>query len=196
MPVRLPAAAVFRAAVPSDVANVVALVNSAYRGESSRAGWTTEADLLGGQRTDADDVAGVIEASDAELLLLVDTAGDAVDRAGGALLACCQLVRKGRDRSRRNGVHLGMFAVRPRRQGSGIGAALLAEAERRARRWGSAWIEMDVLVQRSELIAWYERRGYRPTGQTRPFPYGEPRFGLPSRPDLAFIVLSKELPGA
>jgi GNAT superfamily N-acetyltransferase len=194
VPARLPAAAAFRAAVPADAADVVAFVNAAYRGESSRAGWTTEADLLGGQRTDVAEITAFIEAPDAELLLLVDS-------VSGDLLACCQLVRRGGDLVRKGGdgagggggVHLGMVAVRPRRQGAGVGTALLAEAERRACGWGAGWIEMDVIVQRAELIAWYGRRGYQPTGQTRPFPYGEPRFGLPLRPDLAFAVLVKHL---
>jgi GNAT superfamily N-acetyltransferase len=180
VPARLPAAAVFRAAQPGDVADVVALVNAAYRGESSRAGWTTEADLLGGQRTDAAEVAAAVEAADAVVLLLVDP-------ADGGLLACCQLTRQGAD-----GARFGMFAVRPVRQGAGLGGALLAEAERRARGWGASWLELDVIAQRTELIAWYARLGYRPTGR-RPFPYGETRFGLPMRPDLAFAVLVKDL---
>ncbi|MGZ6807861.1 MAG: hypothetical protein ACXVGG_14740, partial [Mycobacteriaceae bacterium] len=72
--------------------------------------------------------------------------------------------------------------------------ALLAEAERMAlRELACSTMEMTVITQRVELIAWYERRGYRRTGQTQPFPYGDERFGVPRRPDLAFEVLSKQL---
>ena len=85
-----------------------------------------------------------------------------------------------------------MLAVKPARQTRGLGKALLAEAERRARgELGAARVRMTVIEQRTELIAWYERRGYRRTGATEPFPYGNPRFGLPKRPDLRFVVLEK-----
>jgi GNAT superfamily N-acetyltransferase len=91
--------------------------------------------------------------------------------------------------------YFGMFAVRPNLQSAGIGSAVLAEAERYARDvWCADRLEMYVIAQRAELIAWYARRGYRATGATRPFPYGDERFGQPRRPDLAFTVLSKPLP--
>src|SRR5690606_28279470 len=89
--------------------------------------------------------------------------------------------------------HIGMFAIRPALQGGGIGRALLAEAERVARARGARAAEMTVIEQRVELLAWYARRGYLPTGETEPFPYGNPRFGLPRRDDLRFVVLAKPL---
>ena len=141
----------FRAATPADVPAIVALVESAYRGDSSRAGWTTEADLLEGRRTGA------------------------VERQGDTC-------------------YFGMFSVRPALQGGGIGNAVLAECERLAREeWGCRALHMTVIRVRTELIAWYERRGYRATGESKPFPYGDPRFGLPKRDDLDFIILSKPL---
>ena len=168
-----------RAADAADVAAIVDLVESAYRGDASRVGWTTEADLLDGQRTDADVVSAAV-ASEASVLLV------AVG-ADGNLLACCQLEPHG------DAVcYFGMFAVRPTQQGGGVGGDLLADAESYARdRLGATTMQMTVIAQRSELIAWYERRGYHRTGETRPFPYGDERFGLPRRADLHFVVLEK-----
>ncbi|HTZ28974.1 MAG TPA: GNAT family N-acetyltransferase [Streptosporangiaceae bacterium] len=172
----------FRFAQPADVAAIVALVESAYRGESSRAGWTTEADLLDGQRTDADAISAVIAGPDGVMLLA---------EVGGQLAGCCQLERRPRAEA-----YFGTFAVRPSGQGQGWGARILAEAERLARdEWGAGTMVMSVLDQRLDLIAWYERRGYRRTGETTPFPYGNERFGLPKRPDLSFAGLAKPLAG-
>ncbi|MFI5532010.1 GNAT family N-acetyltransferase [Kitasatospora sp. NPDC051853] len=169
----------FRPAGPADVPALVALVESAYRGDSSRAGWTTEADLLEGQRTDAEGVAAVIEAPGSRLL---------VAEREGELLACCQLEHRGER------AYFGMFSVRPELQGGGVGRQVLAEAERVAgAEWGVRELEMTVIEQRSDLIAWYERRGYRRTGEFSPFPYGDERFGLPLRDDLRFERLTKEL---
>jgi ribosomal protein S18 acetylase RimI-like enzyme len=169
----------FRAATADDAAAVVALVESAYRGDSSRAGWTTEADLLDGQRTDLDDVLGLAR----------DPAGRIVlARRDGELVGCANLRREG------GAAYFGMFAVRPALQGQRIGDALLRECERIARdEWRLPAMRMSVIWSRAELIGWYRRRGYVETGERKPFPYGDPRFGLPRRDDLAFIVLHKAL---
>jgi ribosomal protein S18 acetylase RimI-like enzyme len=91
-------------------------------------------------------------------------------------------------------VYLGMFAVQPSRQGQGWGRQILAEAERVALLdWRASTMTMTVIAQRPELIAWYRRRGYLPTGETRPFPYGADRVGTPKRSDLHFVVLAKPL---
>ena len=171
----------FRFAHTGDVPAVVDLVESAYRGESSRAGWTTEADLLDGRRTDAEAISTVL-AGPASTMLLAE--------ADGQLVGCCQLERRPAE------TYFGMFAVRPGRQGQGWGRQILAEAERLARdEWSASTMVLSVLAQRPDLIAWYERRGFRLTGETRPFPYGNKRFGVPKRPDLSFAVLAKPLAG-
>jgi len=174
----------FRRAEARDVGAIVALVQSAYRGDASRAGWTTEADLLDGGRTDAEAVLAIVAGS-AGLMLLAEAEAE----ADGQLAGCCQLERRPDA-----GAYFGMFAVPPGAQGRGWGGAILTEAERLARdEWGADTMVMTVLAQRPDLIAWYERRGYRPTGRSIPFPHSNERFGVPRRPDLRFVELSKPL---
>jgi len=174
-----PASTTFRLATSADVAAIVALVESAYRGDVSRKGWTTEADLLDGQRTDPAGVAELI-AKPGSCMLLAER--------DGALLACANLEKRG------EAGYFGMFSVRPDLQGAGIGRAVLAEAERLARDdWHCREMHMTVISVRDELIAWYERRGYRRTGIHSPFPYGDARFGIPKREDLRFELLVKTL---
>jgi ribosomal protein S18 acetylase RimI-like enzyme len=169
----------FRAATPADTDAIVALVESAYRGDASRVGWTTEADLLDGRRTGADDIEAVLARPQSRLLLA---------ERNGALIACAHVAVEG------GAGYFGMFSVDPQQQGGGIGKAVLAEAERIAREdWGMARMRMTVIDIRDELIAFYERRGYRRTGIKKPFPYGDARFGLPKRDDLRFEILEKSL---
>ena len=169
----------FRRATLADVPAVVSLVESAYRGDASRAGWTTEADLLDGQRTDADDVARLVTSSATRIVL-----AEGEDGLVGSVLL----------RDEGSCVYIGMFAVRPGGQGRGVGSALLAEVERVSREeLDRNEARMTVLVQRTELIAWYERRGYQRSGEREPFPYHDPRLGVPRRDDLVFEVLRKTL---
>lgn len=170
----------FRVASASDASSIAALLNSAYRGASSRAGWTTEADFLAGQRTDAQAVAAIV-ASPTQWFLLGER--------NGMLLGCVCL-----ERVNPRLCHFGMFAVRPELQAQGIGKRFVAEAERFAReQLGCSIMNMFVITLRRELIAWYERRGYRRTGEFGAFPYGDERFGIPLRDDLRFEVLTKSL---
>jgi len=171
----------FRSATDSDIPALVALIESAYRGDSSRTGWTTEADLLQGPRTDPDGVAAVIHGTGSRMIAV---------EADGRLVACCQLENRG------GHAYFGMFAVRPGLQGGGLGKQILAEAERFAHQeWGADEMHMTVISAREDLIAYYVRRGYTRTGEMSPFPYGEERVGLPTRDDLRFELLVKELKG-
>lgn len=169
----------FRYATFADLTDVVVLVESAYRGDASRAGWTTEADLLDGQRTDAEELTGILNDTDARLLLAT---------RGREIVGCVLLRREA------TGAYIGMLAVRPFLQALGIGKRLLAEAENRARiELAAKRSRMTVIEQRQDLIAWYVRRGYLVTTRIEPFPYDNPRFGLPRRMDLRFVVLEKTL---
>ncbi|MEA5123571.1 GNAT family N-acetyltransferase [Xanthomonas floridensis] len=167
----------FRTATVDDIDALVQLVTSAYRGDSSRAGWTTEADILDGARIDPAVLRQDI-LRERSLVLLVEQ--------DGRLLACAHIADD-------DGTgYFGMFAVDPSLQGSGLGKTLLAEGERIvSTEWRLPLIRMAVIDVRHELIAFYERRGYRRTGVFKPFPYGDERFGVPLRQDLRFEVLEK-----
>lgn len=171
---------VFRPATQADIPALHALIESAYRGETAKAGWTHEADLLGGPRTDAAELAGVI--ADPDQVMLLGEEGD-------ALIACVKVVRQGDGPA-----YLGMVTVSPARQAGGLGRSVLSAAEQEAvRRFGSRRMEMTVISTRSELIAWYERRGYIQTGERRPFPAEAQDFGDLPPLDLEFVVLEKPL---
>jgi ribosomal protein S18 acetylase RimI-like enzyme len=171
-----------RRAVAADRDRLVALVQSAYRGDAARQGWTTEAHLIDGQRVDPammDD------------LLADDHVDVLVGSIDGDTVACCE-VRAPQDGG--DSASFGMFAVAPSLQGSGLGGRVLAEAERlAAQQMGARRLTLLVIDLREELIAWYRRRGYRLTGERRPFPYDDERFGRPRQQGLAFVVLAKDL---
>jgi GNAT superfamily N-acetyltransferase len=174
------AALTFRCATLVDVDRIVTLVVSAYgsRSEASRRVWANEAGLLDGRRTDHASVRALIEASQS-LIVLAERAGE--------IIACAHIKQRGEL------CNFGMFSVCPELQGAGVGSAVLSECERFARdSWGSRTITMTVIRQRDDLIAWYERRGYRRTGEPRPFPYGDESL-RPRHPDLEFIVLEMPL---
>jgi ribosomal protein S18 acetylase RimI-like enzyme len=170
----------FRLANHADIPALIDLVESAYRGDASRAGWTTEADMLDGQRIDAENLQKSLDAADSRII---------VAEKDGELLACCHLEKQGNDAA-----YFGMFSVRPGQQGAGIGKLLLAEAERQARDdFQCPRMDMTVIDIRDSLIEFYERRGFTRTGIHKPFPYGDERFGIPKRDDLRFEVLTKAL---
>jgi ribosomal protein S18 acetylase RimI-like enzyme len=167
-------------ATPGDIPLIVALVNAAYRGEISKMGWTTEAHILGGQRTDEDEITRLMADVDS-FILLCYLNGEAV---GTAHL-----------KKVNGGAYLGMLTIKPGLQGQGMGKAFLAAAERGAQEaWGAKKITMSVITLRHELIAYYERRGYRRTGVFDDFPQ-DPRFGLPKVENLQFEYLEKYLNG-
>jgi len=168
-----------RPATQADVRALVALVNSAYRGESSKAGWSTEADLLGGLRIDEERLVASV-ADEGQVVLVHEQAGE--------IVACVHLTRTG------DACYLGMLTSKPTMQGHGLGRHMIDAAEHWAvTAWHSHEMHMTVLVQRTELVAWYERRGYAVSGEQKPFPYGDERWGIPTRPDLAFHILRKNL---
>lgn len=172
----------YRKATPDDVPVVQPFVTAAYRGESSQAGWTTEATIIQGQRIDAKGVLAKINEPNGVILLAHDDAG--------VLAACCEILKRDTELA-----YFGLFAVDPKRQAGGIGRQVLAEAERYAKEvFGVAKLEMNVIWTRDELIAWYIRRGYVKTDEKRPFPYTElPANEVPLRDDLYFSILIKVL---
>jgi ribosomal protein S18 acetylase RimI-like enzyme len=169
----------FRAATAADIPALITLVTSAYRGDASRAGWTTEADLLDGARIDAQGLQADLAKPRSTILLA---------ERDGHLLACAHVADD-------NGTgYFGMFSVDPAQQGGGIGKQMMDAAEAHAaREWGVSVMQMTVIDVREELIAFYERRGYARTGIKKPFPYGDERFGIPKRDDLRFEILEKPL---
>jgi GNAT superfamily N-acetyltransferase len=168
---------IIRIAGQDDVNALHRLIERAYRGDSARNGWTHEADLLGGQRTDVIALSAIIGDPSQRILIANDFVGCAniSDHGGGS-------------------AYLGLLAVDPDRQAAGVGKALIDAAETLAISiFGATVLEMTVIKQRSELIAYYERRGYAVTDEERPFPHDDPRFGLPTTQELSFIVLRKAL---
>lgn len=161
-----------------DVAVLRPLIESAYRGKSARAGWTHEADLLGGKRTSEAELEGIISSPDQVILIA---------EADSGLVGCVCLTRLAG-----KATYLGMLSVNPDLQAAGLGRQLLSAAEVEAvNRFDADRMEMTVISTRSELIAWYERRGYHLTGERRPFPEGD--YGAFSPQDLEFVVLEKSL---
>lgn len=162
-----------RPAEQDDLPALHALVERAYRGDSARAGWTHEADMLEDERTDAASVAAILTRPDERLLAAFQ---------GDRLVGCVQVTGKPAGRA-----YLGMLAVEPAIQAGGLGKQIIAAAEAcGAELFGARVMELAVISRRTELIAYYERRGYRMTGETRPFP-------VQVEPPLVLAVLEKPL---
>ena len=158
----------------TDVSALNNLVNSAYRGESSKKGWTSEADLLGGIRTTVEELSETIQRTDTTILKYTENQ---------EIIACMMLVEKTEK------LYLGMLTVSPALQGGGIGKQLLKHAEVVAQENGVSKIGMTVISAREELINWYKSKGYVDTGEREPFVM-DYHLGLPKQP-LEFIVMEK-----
>lgn len=170
----------FTQADESHLEDLVTLVNGAYRGESGKAGWTTESDLLDGQRTDVESLNQLIDREESVILI-------AEDEDAEALVGCVHLEKQDTD------LHLGMLTVHPEYQNKKIGKMLLSEAEALADFWECNNISIEVITLRTELISWYEKRGFKKTGEVKPFPMKDPRFGIPKVGHLEFLVMKKKI---
>lgn len=172
----------FELATTEDVPSIVSLMNRAYRGSGSSAGWTTESAYISGDRTSE----SLLRAQ-----LLSRPEGTFLkwgSPSGGHLSGCVWLEPLG------EGVwYLGSLTTDPAQQNAGLGKTFLGAAEQWVRERGGSRVRLTVVNVRDTLIAWYLRRGYHKTGETEPFPYGDNRFGTPLRNDLSFIVLEKAL---
>ncbi|WP_298194617.1 GNAT family N-acetyltransferase [Novosphingobium sp.] len=163
----------YRIATPADAPAVRALIESGYRGDSARRGWSNEADLLEGDRTTPAEVAAMLAAPEKRVLLA---------EQDGALVGTVAVTDLGSARA-----YMGLLCIDPDRQAGGLGRALVREVEvLAAREFGARTMELIVVDVREELIAWYERRGYTRTGELRPFP-------LPMDVPYQMVVLERAL---
>ncbi|MDZ7935356.1 MAG: GNAT family N-acetyltransferase [Emticicia sp.] len=160
-----------------DVPELNILINSAYRGESSKKGWTTEEHLLDGIRTDEGDLSELLKKENVTILKYTES---------GKIIGSVYLEKQV------DKLYLGMLTVSPELQGGGIGKKLMQAAENLAIESYISKISMTVISVRKELIEYYERRGFKNTGETKPFPMNDPKFGLPKQ-QLSFIVMEKEI---
>lgn len=163
-----------RPAVADDLPLLHPVIERAYRGIYARIGWTHEADLVTGPRTDIDTLTRLLD-GDSRLLVALD---------GDTMLGCVNIADRGDGLA-----YLGLLCVDPELQTRGVGKQLMAAAEATARdTFAANRIEMTVIDRRTELIAWYIRQGYLPTGEARPFP-------IELDPPLAMTVLEKRIDG-
>lgn len=162
-------------ATPQDIPQLVTLINSAYRGEESKRGWTTEAELLEGKRINAEGLERIINTPDATILKCTND---------GNIIGCVYLKRND------DKMYLGMLTVSPTLQSGGIGKKILKASEEYAAEQNCNAIEMTVISVRHELIAWYQRHGYHDTGKRSPFP--DDPLSTKKQP-LEFIVMEKSL---
>jgi ribosomal protein S18 acetylase RimI-like enzyme len=160
-----------------DVSELNKLINSGYRGEFSKKGWTTEANILEGSRTNEAELKEIIGTNENTLLKFTE---------GNQIIGCVLLVEKEQQ------LYLGMLTVSPMLQNSGIGKKLLQQAEVHAQALGLPKIVMTVISMRTELIDWYKRHGYIDTGDREPFPVSDIHISIVEQP-LEFIVLEKKI---
>jgi GNAT superfamily N-acetyltransferase len=173
----------YRIAILSDCESLNLLVNSGFRGESSCQGWTTEDALVGGQRIDVQMLADMINDNTSVILVFFHPIKK-------MLIGCVYLKHKSAIKT----AYLGILTVRPDLQTQGYGKFIMSVAENYVvNNWNVEYIEMTVIIHRTELIAYYNRRGYSNTGRREPFPIHDIRCGIPKRTDLEFCVLQKSV---
>lgn len=160
----------FRYAIQSDTPALFSLINSAYRGDSARGGWTHEADLVGGLRTTMDELS---ETFGSYLLVL----------SGGVISGCVHLTEQ------KNCLFVGMLAISPEKQNQKLGSSLLSEIDRIARAKGKKFVKLSVIHVRAELISYYERKGFTLTGGSEEFPSQYPA----KIPGLLLLEMQKTL---
>ncbi len=162
-----------RAATTADLPAIHPVIERAYRGETARQGWTHEADLIEGPRTDLETLTAIVQ-DPAQVLLSAWEDGTAI--------GCVNVVNRGGGTA-----YLGLLCIDPLRQAAGLGRQLIAAAEAHARTvFGCTRMEMTVIEERRKLIEYYVRRGYAETGERRDFP-------IPLDPPLFMTVLAKPL---
>ncbi|HMK27987.1 MAG TPA: GNAT family N-acetyltransferase [Chitinophagaceae bacterium] len=160
-----------------DIPALVKLLNGAYRGEGSKQGWTTEADMVAGDlRTDEANMNELMQMPGAIFLKYSNERNE---------IEGCVFLHK-----RQGKLYLGMLSVSPALQTKGIGKQIMAAAELYARSQGCRAVFMRVISIRHELMAWYERQGYYKTGEIQPF--DDTKFGTAKQP-IEFVVLQKDL---
>ena len=168
----------FRRAKVEDVKQIVDLVNSAYRGTAGTRGWTHEADIVAGSRTSANEITAILEDSNSVIL---------IGELNNVIESCVHLHKSGDD------IHLGMLAVNPHLQGNGIGKSFLKKIENYCKQnLQGERIVLTVVSQRSELIQYYERRGYQRTGYFDSYP-SDQKVGTAIVRELTLETMAKNL---
>ena len=170
----------FKTAEKKEAQFITNLVNSAYRGDYSRHGWTTEADLIEGQRTDLSSIIKMIQTDGEQIEIAINHAGKVMG---------CVFIKREDHRT----LYFGMLTVEPTLQGSGLGKKLLHHIESIARQEKRDRIRLTVIPERLELIDFYQRRGFQATGNLEDFPYDDPSNGRPKVKDLKLKEYIKTL---
>lgn len=169
-------------AAEADYGEIIDLVNLAFRGTGQSASWNIEAGIIAGQRL-TESLLREDLAKNPKAQLLIHR-----DEEEGSLLGTVWLTPE-----HEGTWYLGLLTIRPALQNQQMGRTLLAASEQFAKERGARCIRMTVVNLRAALIEWYLRRGYTLTGETKPYPYGDDRFGRPLRDDLHFVILQKDL---
>jgi len=196
----------FRVCALDDVDDVVVFINQAYRGEISAKGWTTESDLLDGQRLDANMAKDIINKQDCEILLLsfhIDqVTSNNINENEKKLIDHIISINDNKKKSfliatvnperEVDLMHLNMLAIHPDLQSFGIGKFMIDSVERNTKEMNLKKVVLTVISVRKELVAYYERRGYILNGTKHRFPaYDDPRYGIPKRDDLELHEMEK-----